>query len=97
MNITVKLTTSEAASLLSPVIADKLDNGNFGGRPEVAIEIAVPFVSVVPLSHALPDIARLVRSNKQGNYEKISLIKQIRAVTGWGLKDSKDFVEAFLD
>ncbi len=31
------------------------------------------------------------------NGEKINAIKELRHVTGWGLKDAKDAVESFLD
>lgn len=32
-----------------------------------------------------------------GGWNKIALIKEVRSITGWGLKDSKDYVEMWLE
>jgi hypothetical protein len=99
MNIKVTLTNNEAVNLLTPIFQDKHDTGNFGGRPtvEVAIDPITPSTYTPPsVASRLSFIRDAFRRESNGYLNKIGMIKEVRTLTGWGLKDSKDFVEAML-
>jgi len=100
MNIKVTLTNSEAVNLLTPLIQDKHDTGNFGGRPtvEVAIESVNPPSYIPPsVQDRLSFLRSAFRRGENGYLNKIGMIKEVRTLTGWGLKDAKDFVETILE
>jgi hypothetical protein len=94
MNIKVSLTNSEAVNLLTPLIQDKHDNGNFGGRPTVEVEIVLPqrMDKVIP-TQVLCSISRHARKDVNGYVNRIGIIKEIRSHFGLSLKDAKDLVE----
>lgn len=102
MNIKVNLSPKEAESLLQPVIAKKYDDG-FGIPPVVEVEIALPQTVpglavpglVLPPSFSALERLRQYGTKNNGYRNKIGLIKEVRSMFGWGLKDAKDFVEAF--
>jgi ribosomal protein L7/L12 len=102
MNIKVSLTNSEAVALLIPVIEAKQDHAGLGACPIVSVEIEqapVPYgTPVYSVQDRLSHIRSAFTKSYDGNhYNKIAMIKEIRGVTGLGLKDSKDLVETILD
>lgn len=64
---------------------------NFPFSVEAVEIISAPFVTQ-PLGVTPGVVEDLRQARETGN--KILAIKAIRIATGWGLKDSKDFVEA---
>lgn len=86
----IKLTKQEAIGALTPILSDKLN-----------ADVTVDISDVNPL-YVPPDVqsrlsALRIAFTKTGQYyNKIAMIKEIRTMTGWGLKDSKDFVETIL-
>lgn len=92
----IKLTKDEAAKLLGPVMQDKLYPAT------VTVEVVdapggIPAYVPPPVSERLSEIRTAFRRGEGGYLNKIGMIKEVRTVTGWGLKDSKDFVETILD
>ena len=53
------------------------------------------FSSKNPLPSIDPDRLAMFLIGVCGPDKKISMIKELRAITNWGLKQSKDFVEQF--
>ncbi len=56
----------------------------------VSLPVTPPMTSVNPV------LLANLRYAAQRN-DKIAMIKALRSMTGWGLKDSKDVVEAFFE
>lgn len=67
---------------------------------EITIEREIPASAPLTGAPLAPSLERLIRlaSSKlpSGYYDKIGLIKEIRTITGLGLKESKDLVERVL-
>lgn len=95
----IKISKSEAVSLIAPTLRDKF----YPASVTVEIEEPAPyptFVPVpVPVDSRVNEIARLARNQREqgGISNKISLIKEIRNVTGLGLRDAKNLTEALFD
>lgn len=92
----IKLSKSEAVSLIAPTLQDKFYPAS------VTVEIeepapAYPIYTPPPVQTRIPAVREAFTRNAAGYLNKIAMIKEVRTLTGWGLKDSKDFVEAILD
>ena len=79
------MTKSEAESFIASRFDTILANVELTHRVEIAEDFA-------PTPVLLSDL-RAARIS--GN--KIAMIKALRSATGWNLKDSKDWVEAFIE
>lgn len=85
----IELNHLEAAEIVKAHFAAKNEG-------EVEVEILLPPNFVPDPSPAnLAKIREGATLNFEGYRNKITLIKEIRTMFGWGLKESKDFVEAF--
>ena len=91
----IKLSKSEAVSLIAPTLQDKF----YPASVTVEIEeiAAFPTYTPPPVQTRIPAVREAFTRNSGGYLNKIAMIKEVRALTGWGLKDSKDFVEAILE
>src|SRR5262245_48915302 len=82
-----KLTVLEAAEL-SKLLEDKW--GVSAAAP-VAIAAAAGGAAAAPAAEEQTEFAVILKS---GGDRKINVIKEVRAITGLGLKEAKDLVEA---
>src|SRR5215510_12404744 len=82
-----KLTVLEAAEL-SKLLEDKW--GVSAAAP-VAIAAAAGGAAAAPAAEEQTEFAVILKS---GGDKKINVIKEVRAITGLGLKEAKDLVEA---
>jgi ribosomal protein L7/L12 len=93
----VSLTYSEAQN----VIANHL-NANSIHSEDIVIEPSAPIPAPSPIPTLFPaqvaaELDKLIRATNRGGYaDKIGMIKAVRTLTGYGLKESKDFVESAL-
>jgi len=82
-----KLTVLEAAEL-SKLLEDKW--GVSAAAP-VAVAAAAGGAAAAPAAEEQTEFAVILKS---GGDKKINVIKEVRAITGLGLKEAKDLVEA---
>ena len=81
-----KLTVLEAAELA------KLLEEKWGVSAAAAVAVAaVPAPGAVPAAEEKTEFAVILKSSGE---KKINVIKEVRAITGLGLKEAKDLVEA---
>ena len=79
-----KLTVLEAAELA------KLLETKWGVSAAAAVAVAAPAVAAA----AVEEQTEFAVILKAGGEKKINVIKEVRAITGLGLKEAKDLVEA---
>jgi len=79
-----KLTVLEAAELA------KLLETKWGVSAAAAVAVAAP-TAAAPAVEEQTEFAVILKS---GGEKKINVIKEVRAITGLGLKEAKDLVEA---
>lgn len=83
-------------------IADKLNNGIFVDDIEIQPDNSAPQVSPVPTffpAQVAAELEKLIRAAQPwsgGHHNKIGMIKAVRTLTGYGLKESKDLIESAL-
>lgn len=88
----IKLTQKEALNIAADTLREKFAPESISVEME---ETPVPSVAfVVPMPN-LAVIRQGATRDISGYCNKIIQIKEIRAAFGWGLKEAKDFVEAF--
>jgi large subunit ribosomal protein L7/L12 len=81
-----KLTVLEAAEL------SKLLEEKWGVSAAAAVAVAAaPAAGAAPAAEEQTEFAVILKS---GGEKKINVIKEVRAITGLGLKEAKDLVEA---
>ena len=81
-----KLTVLEAAELA------KLLEDKWGVSAAAAVAVAAaPGAAAAPAAEEQTEFAVILKS---GGDKKINVIKEVRAITGLGLKEAKDLVEA---
>ena len=81
-----KLTVLEAAELA------KLLESKWGVSAAAAVAVAAgPAAGAAPAAEEQTEFAVILKS---GGEKKINVIKEVRAITGLGLKEAKDLVEA---
>jgi large subunit ribosomal protein L7/L12 len=81
-----KLTVIEAAELA------KLLEDKWGVSAAAAVAVApAPSTAAAPVVEEKTEFAVILKS---GGEKKINVIKEVRAITGLGLKEAKDLVEA---
>jgi large subunit ribosomal protein L7/L12 len=81
-----KLTVLEAAEL-AKLLEEKW---GVSAAPAVAVT-AVPAAGAAPAAEEKTEFAVILKSSGE---KKINVIKEVRAITGLGLKEAKDLVEA---
>jgi large subunit ribosomal protein L7/L12 len=79
-----KLTVLEAAELA------KLLESKWGVSASAAVAVAAPAAAAA----AVEEQTEFAVILKSGGEKKINVIKEVRAITGLGLKEAKDLVEA---
>ena len=91
----IKLTNAEAVSMIQPLMSDRFYPAS------VVVQIAPDSVVSTYTPPLVQDRLSFIRSafrrGENGYLNKIGMIKEVRTLTGWGLKDAKDFIEAMLD
>ena len=88
----VILTEDEAINGLYAFMGAKLDTGIEPARLEISIEREeVANEELVSMKRLKDTVQHWARSG--GIRNKIEMIKDVRYLTGWGLRQSKDFVE----
>lgn len=80
-----KLTVLEAAELA------KMLEEKWGVSAAAAVAVAAPAAAAAPAAEAQTEFTVVLIS---GGDKKINVIKEVRAITGLGLKEAKDLVEA---
>jgi large subunit ribosomal protein L7/L12 len=80
-----KLTVLEAAELA------KLLETKWGVSAAAAVSVAAAPGAAAPVAEEQTEFAVILKS---GGEKKINVIKEVRAITGLGLKEAKDLVEA---
>jgi large subunit ribosomal protein L7/L12 len=80
-----KLTVLEAAELA------KLLETKWGVSAAAAVAVAAAPGAAAPAAEEQTEFAVILKS---GGEKKINVIKEVRAITGLGLKEAKDLVEA---
>jgi large subunit ribosomal protein L7/L12 len=80
-----KLTVLEAAELA------KMLEEKWGVSAAAAVAVAAPAAAAAPAAEAKTEFTVVLVS---GGDKKINVIKEVRAITGLGLKEAKDLVEA---
>ena len=80
-----KLTVLEASEL------SKLLEEKWGVSAAAAVAVAAPGAAAAPAAEEQTEFAVILKS---GGEKKINVIKEVRAITGLGLKEAKDLVEA---
>jgi large subunit ribosomal protein L7/L12 len=80
-----KLTVLEAAEL------PKLLETKWGVSAAAAVAVAAAPGAAAPAAEEQTEFAVILKS---GGEKKINVIKEVRAITGLGLKEAKDLVEA---
>jgi|SRR4051794_27250818 large subunit ribosomal protein L7/L12 len=80
-----KLTVLEAAELA------KLLETKWGVSAAAAVAVAAAPGAAAPVAEEQTEFAVILKS---GGEKKINVIKEVRAITGLGLKEAKDLVEA---
>ncbi len=80
-----KLTVLEAAELA------KLLEEKWGVSAAAAVAVAAGPAAAGPVAEEQTEFAVILKS---GGDKKINVIKEVRAITGLGLKEAKDLVEA---
>ena len=80
-----KLTVLEAADLA------KLLEEKWGVSAAAAVAVAAGPAAAGPVAEEQTEFAVILKS---GGEKKINVIKEVRAITGLGLKEAKDLVEA---
>src|ERR1043166_475033 len=80
-----KLTVLEAAEL------PKLLEDKWGVSAAAAVAVAAGPAAAGPVAEEQTEFAVILKS---GGEKKINVIKEVRAITGLGLKEAKDLVEA---
>jgi len=80
-----KLTVLEAADLV------KMLEEKWGVSAAAAVAAAGPAAAAAPAAEAQTEFTVFLKS---GGEKKINVIKEVRALTGLGLKEAKDLVEA---
>ena len=79
------LTVLEAAELA------KMLEEKWGVSAAAAVAVAGPAAAAAPAAEAQTEFTVILKS---GGEKKINVIKEVRAITGLGLKEAKDLVEA---
>lgn len=92
----ITLTKNEAANLLGPIMTEKFYPSSVNVEIADAVSGSIPPYIPPSVQDRLPDLTRAFQRNVGSYHNKIAMIKEIRTLTGWGLKDSKDFVETIL-
>lgn len=72
------LPSAQGANVTVEIISDNFDT-------------TIPLIA--PYSFSYPCPIRILEKIASPNREWIAAIKDLRAITGWGLKESKDYVE----
>jgi large subunit ribosomal protein L7/L12 len=80
-----KLTVLQAAELV------KMLEAHWGVSAAAAVAVAGPAAAAGPAVEAQTEFTVFLKS---GGDKKINVIKEVRALTGLGLKEAKDLVEA---
>ena len=80
-----KLTVLQAAELV------KMLEAHWGVSAAAAVAVAGPAAAAGPAAEAQTEFTVILKS---GGDKKINVIKEVRALTGLGLKEAKDLVEA---
>ena len=80
-----KLTVLQAAELA------KMLEAHWGVSAAAAVAVAGPAGAAAPAAEAQTEFNVILKS---GGEKKINVIKEVRAITGLGLKEAKDLVEA---
>ena len=80
-----KLTVLQAAELV------KMLEAHWGVSAAAAVAVAGPAAAAGPAAEAQTEFTVFLKS---GGDKKINVIKEVRALTGLGLKEAKDLVEA---
>ena len=80
-----KVTVLEAADLV------KMLEEKWGVSAAAAVAAAGPAAAAAPAAEAQTEFTVFLKS---GGEKKINVIKEVRALTGLGLKEAKDLVEA---
>jgi len=80
-----KLTVLQAAELV------KMLEAHWGVSAAAAVAVAGPAAAAAPAAEAQTEFTVILKS---GGEKKINVIKEVRAITGLGLKEAKDLVEA---
>jgi large subunit ribosomal protein L7/L12 len=80
-----KLTVLQAADLA------KMLEEKWGVSAAAAVAVAGPAAAAGPAAEAQTEFTVILKS---GGEKKINVIKEVRAITGLGLKEAKDLVEA---
>ena len=80
-----KLTVLQAAELA------KMLEEKWGVSAAAAVAVAGPAAAAAPAAEAQTEFTVFLKS---GGEKKINVIKEVRALTGLGLKEAKDLVEA---
>ena len=80
-----KLTVLQAAELA------KMLEEKWGVSAAAAVAVAGPAAAAGPAVEAQTEFTVILKS---GGEKKINVIKEVRAITGLGLKEAKDLVEA---
>jgi large subunit ribosomal protein L7/L12 len=80
-----KLTVLQAAELV------KMLEAHWGVSAAAAVAVAGPAAAAGPVAEAQTEFTVFLKS---GGDKKINVIKEVRALTGLGLKEAKDLVEA---
>ena len=80
-----KLTVLQAAELV------KMLEAHWGVSAAAAVAVAGPAAAAGPAAEAQTEFTVFLKS---GGDKKINVIKEVRAITGLGLKEAKDLVEA---
>jgi large subunit ribosomal protein L7/L12 len=80
-----KLTVLQAAELV------KMLEAHWGVSAAAAVAAAGPAAAAGPVAEAQTEFTVFLKS---GGEKKINVIKEVRALTGLGLKEAKDLVEA---
>ena len=80
-----KLTVLQAAELA------KMLEEKWGVSAAAAVAVAGPAAAAAPAAEAQTEFTVILKS---GGEKKINVIKEVRALTGLGLKEAKDLVEA---
>ncbi len=80
-----KLTVLQAAELV------KMLEAHWGVSAAAAVAVAGPAAAAAPAAEVQTEFTVFLKS---GGDKKINVIKEVRALTGLGLKEAKDLVEA---
>ncbi|MFX9692327.1 50S ribosomal protein L7/L12, partial [Acinetobacter baumannii] len=69
----------------------KMLEEKWGVSAAAAVAVAGPAAAAAPVAEAQTEFNVILKS---GGEKKINVIKEVRAITGLGLKEAKDLVEA---